>query len=62
MEGKGGEQNGAFEQVGETEGHGYRWEQGEERLVRNMDQGEWELICRYDRMRDVGRFAGTRRG
>ena len=29
-------------------GHGYRWEQGEERLVRNVVQWEGELICRYE--------------
>ena len=28
-------------------GHGYRWEQGEERLVRNVMRGEGELVCRY---------------
>ena len=28
-------------------GHGYRWEQGEERLVRNVVRGEGELVCRY---------------
>ena len=27
-------------------GHGYRWEQGEERLVRNVVRGEGELVCR----------------
>ena len=29
-------------------GHGYRWEQGEERLVRNVMRGEGELVCRYE--------------
>ena len=29
-------------------GHGYRWEQGEERLVRNVVRGEVELVCRYE--------------
>ena len=29
-------------------GHGYRWEQGEERLVRNVVRGEGELVCRYE--------------
>ena len=28
-------------------GHGYMWEQGEERLVRNVGRGEEELVCRY---------------
>ena len=28
-------------------GHGFRWEQGEERLVKNVERGEGELICRY---------------
>ena len=29
-------------------GHGYRWEQGEERLVRNVMRVEGELVCRYE--------------
>ena len=29
-------------------GHGYRWEQGEERLVRNVGRGEGQLVCRYE--------------
>ena len=29
-------------------GHGYRWEQGEERLAKNVERGEGELICRYE--------------
>ena len=29
-------------------GHGYKWEQGEERLVRNVGRGEGELVCRYE--------------
>ena len=29
-------------------GHGYRWEQGEGRLARNVERGERELICRYE--------------
>ena len=29
-------------------GHGYRWEQGQERLVRNLVRGEGELVCRYE--------------
>ena len=29
-------------------GHGYRWEQGEERLVRNVGRGEGELVCRCE--------------
>ena len=29
-------------------GHGYRWEQGEERLVRNVGREEEELVCRYE--------------
>ena len=28
--------------------NGYRWEQGEERLVRNVVRGEGELVCRYE--------------
>ena len=38
-------------------GHGYSWEQGEERLVRNVVRGEGELVCRYE-----GRCVGIRRG
>ena len=29
-------------------GHGYRWEQGEERLMRNVVREEGELVCRYE--------------
>ena len=29
-------------------GHGYRWEQGGERLVRNVVRGEGESVCRYE--------------
>ena len=29
-------------------GHGYRWEQGEERLVRDVERWEEELICSYE--------------
>ena len=48
MEGKGGGENGVFGKVGKAEGHGYRWEQEEERLVRNVVRGEEELVCRYE--------------
>ena len=48
MEGKGGGENGASGQVGKQKGHGYRWEQAEDRLVRNVGRGEGELVCRYE--------------
>ena len=40
-------------------GHGYRWEQGEERLVRNVVRRQGRY---YVGMRDVGRCVGIRRG
>ena len=36
-------------------GHGYRLEQEEERLGRNVERGEGELVCRYE---GCGRFVG----